>query len=86
MEQQVHSDVALREKARTFLPGGTFGNAGADLVIVEGSGGRVRDAAGKEYVDFLLGSGPMLIGHRHPEVIAAVREQLERGTADGRKS
>ena len=49
-------------------------------MIVEGSGGRVRDAQGKEYVDFLLGSGPMLIGHRHPEVIEAVREQLERGT------
>ena len=80
MDQQTHSDVALREKARAFLPGGSFGNAGADLVIVEGSGGRVRDAVGKEYVDFLLGSGPMLIGHRHPEVIAAVREQLERGT------
>ena len=80
MEQQVHPDAALREKARAFLPGGSFGNTGADLVIVEGSGGRVRDAAGREYVDFLLGSGPMLIGHRHPEVIDAVREQLERGT------
>ena len=80
MEQQIHSDAALREKARAFLPGGSFGNAGADLVIVEGSGGRVRDAAGREYVDFLLGSGPMLVGHRHPEVIEAVREQLERGT------
>ena len=80
MGQQVHSDASLRDKARAFLPGGSFGNAGADLVIVEGSGGRVRDAAGKEYVDFLLGSGPMLIGHRHPDVIAAVREQLERGT------
>ena len=80
MEQQTLTDATLREKARAFLPGGSFGNAGADLVIVEGSGGRVRDATGKEYVDFLLGSGPMLIGHRHPEVIAAVREQLERGT------
>ena len=80
MEQQARSDIALREKARNFLPGGSFGNTGADLVIVEGSGGRVRDAAGREYVDFLLGSGPMLIGHRHPEVIEAVSEQLERGT------
>ena len=80
MEQQGHSVAALREKAHAYLPGGSFGNAGADLVIAEGSGGRVRDAEGKEYVDFLLGSGPMLIGHRHPEVIAAVREQLERGT------
>ena len=80
MDQQTHSDVVLREKAQAYLPGGSFGNAGADLVIVEGSGGRVRDTAGREYVDFLLGSGPMLIGHRHPEVIEAVRQQLERGT------
>ena len=80
MEQQTYSDSALRDKARAFLPGGSFGNTGADLVIVEGTGGRVRDAAGNEYVDFLLGSGPMLIGHRHPEVIEAVRSQLERGT------
>ena len=80
MEQQIHSGAALREKARTFLPGGSFGNAGADLVIAEGSGARVRDAAGKEYVDFLIGSGPMLLGHRHPRVIEAVRRQLEHGT------
>ena len=80
MEQQIHSGAALREKARTFLPGGSFGNAGADLVIAGGSGARVRDAAGKEYVDFLIGSGPMLLGHRHPRVIEAVRRQLEHGT------
>ena len=80
MEQQSLSGAALREKARTFLPGGSFGNAGADLVIAGGSGARVRDAAGKEYVDFLIGSGPMLLGHRHPRVIEAVRRQLEHGT------
>ena len=80
MGQQNHSEATLGDKARAFLPGGSFGNAGADLLIVEGTGGRIRDVAGKEYVDFLLGSGPMLIGHRHPEVMAAVREQLERGT------
>ena len=80
MHSQTHSDAALREKARAFLPGGSFGNYTTDIVIVEGEGGRVRDAAGREYVDFLLGSGPMLVGHRHPEVIAAVREQLEYGT------
>ena len=80
MVDRTHSDAALREKARAFLPGGNFGNVAGDLVIAEGSGGRVRDVAGKEYVDFLLGSGPMLIGHRHPEVIAAVRGQLEYGT------
>jgi glutamate-1-semialdehyde 2,1-aminomutase len=36
--------------------------------------------SGNEYVDHLLGSGPMLVGHSHPEVVAAVREQVELGT------
>ena len=80
MEPQIRPNTALREKARSFLPGGSFGNAGADLVITDGSGARVRDASGKEYVDFLIGSGPMLLGHRHPRVIEAVRKQLEHGT------
>jgi len=48
--------------------------------VRDGRGGRVWDLSGNEYVDFLLGSGPMLVGHAHPEVLAAVREQLPRGT------
>ena len=71
---------ALIETARRVLPGGTFGNVPGDLVIAEGQGGRVRDISGNEYVDFLLGSGPMFVGHGHPEVLDAVREQLPRGT------
>ncbi|MDE2582567.1 MAG: aminotransferase class III-fold pyridoxal phosphate-dependent enzyme [Rhodospirillales bacterium] len=71
---------ALIETARRVLPGGSFGNMPADLVIAEGQGGRVRDLSGNEYVDFLLGSGPMFVGHGHPEVLEAVREQLPRGT------
>ncbi len=72
--------TALMETARRVLPGGSFGNVPGDLVIAEGKGARVRDVSGNEYVDFLLGSGPMFIGHGHPEVLAAVSEQLPRGT------
>ncbi|MDE2006164.1 MAG: aminotransferase class III-fold pyridoxal phosphate-dependent enzyme [Rhodospirillales bacterium] len=72
--------LALMETARRVLPGGTFGNMSADVIIAEGKGGRVRDISGNEYVDFLLGSGPMFIGHGHPDVLDAVREQLPRGT------
>ncbi|MFI4986712.1 MAG: aspartate aminotransferase family protein, partial [Alphaproteobacteria bacterium] len=43
-------------------------------------GGRVWDESGNEYVDFLLGSGPMLVGHAHPEVTAAVQAQVAHGT------
>ena len=70
----------LLEKARQYMPGGHLGNVDLGLVIREGRGSRVWDVSGNEYVDFMLGSGPMLLGHGHPEVVAAVREQLDRGT------
>ena len=80
---QIHrseAELALIERARRVLPAGSFGNFSGDIVIREGRGGRVRDVSGNEYVDFLLGSGPMLVGHAHPEVVAAVQEQIPRGT------
>ena len=73
-------EQALVEIARRVLPAGGFGNMPGDIVIHEGRGGRVWDVSGNEYVDFLLGSGPMFVGHNHPEVLAAVQEQLPRGT------
>ncbi len=66
--------------ARKVLPGGGLGNTEGEAIIRAGRGGRVWDVAGREYVDFLLGSGPMLVGHAHPEVTAAVQEQLAHGT------
>ena len=73
-------ETGLIEKARRVLPGGTFGNFPGDVVIREGRGGRVWDESGKEYVDFLLGSGPMLVGHAHPEVTAAAQAVVAKGT------
>jgi glutamate-1-semialdehyde 2,1-aminomutase len=70
----------LIEEARRVLPGGSFGNMPAEVVIRAGKGGRIWDEHGKEYVDFLLGSGPMFIGHGHPEVTAAVESQLPHGS------
>ena len=70
----------LVEQARRVLPGGSFGNMPAEVILKEGKGGRIYDEAGKEYVDFLLGSGPMFIGHAHPTVTAAVQAQLPLGT------
>src|SRR5690349_8079539 len=74
------AEPGLIEKAKRVLPGGSFGNFSADIVIREGRGGRVWDESGKEYVDFLLGSGPMLVGHAHPEVTAAAQAQIAKGT------
>ncbi|WP_439610487.1 aspartate aminotransferase family protein [Reyranella sp.] len=70
----------LVEQARRVLPGGSFGNMPVEVILKEGRGGHVFDEAGKEYVDFLLGSGPMFIGHAHPEVTAAVQAQVPLGT------
>lgn len=74
------SETSLFDRAQQVLPGGTTGNVDAEIIIREGRGSRVWDQDGKEYVDYLLGSGPMIVGHAHPEVTAAVQAQLEKGT------
>src|SRR5579864_9468847 len=66
--------------AQRVLPGATFGNFPGEVIIREGRAGRVWDENGKEYVDFLLGSGPMLVGHAHPEVTAAAQARVAEGT------
>ena len=70
----------LVERAHAVLPGGNLGNVAKDIVIERGEGSHIWDASGNEYIDYLLGSGPMLIGHSHPEVLEVVREQLGKGT------
>ena len=85
MTALTHDDVELGlfDKANRVLPAGSFGNVPNDIVIREGRGGRVWDESGNEYVDYLLGSGPMLVGHAHPEVTAAAEKQLHLGTGKG---
>jgi glutamate-1-semialdehyde 2,1-aminomutase len=70
----------LRALAHRVMPAGGFGNMAVDTVIRKGLAGRVWDVSGNEYVDYLLGSGPMLVGHAHPEVNAAVLEQIGHGS------
>ncbi|TXL71894.1 aminotransferase class III-fold pyridoxal phosphate-dependent enzyme [Vineibacter terrae] len=77
---QSDTEAAIVETARRVLPAGGFGNTASEVVIREGKGGRVWDASGNAYVDFLLGSGPMLVGHAHPDVNRAVLDQVPRGT------
>lgn len=74
------AEIELVECARKVLPGGTFGNSQSGMIIARGLGGHVWDVSGNEYVDYLLGSGPMLVGHAHPHVEAAVLAQLPHGT------
>lgn len=75
--QSSQSDWIAR--AQAVLPAGGFGNFDPSVIIREGRGSRVWDEDGREYVDYLIGSGPMILGHGHPEVLEAVFEQLPRG-------
>ena len=68
-----------KTRAAQVLPAGGLGNFDHSIFIKEGKGSRVWDEEGNEYVDYLIGSGPMLLGHGHPEVIDAVQSQLGRG-------
>lgn len=67
------------DRANAVLPAGGFGNFDSSVIIERGEGARVWDVDGNEYVDFLIGSGPMLLGHGHPEVVEAVEKQLKDG-------
>ena len=51
-----------------------------NLVVARGKGSRVWDVAGREYLDYHLGSGPVLLGHANEAVTEAVQAQLGKGT------
>ncbi|NOD76447.1 MULTISPECIES: aspartate aminotransferase family protein [unclassified Ruegeria] len=76
---KIHTQSEWIDRARAVLPAGGFGNFDPGIVIARGEGSRVWDEDGNEYVDYLIGSGPMLLGHGHPEVMEAVLEQLPQG-------
>ena len=85
MSKRSDEELALVEKAKKVMPAGGTGNNTpfahlTEFIVRGGRGGRVWDESGNEYIDFLLGSGPMLVGHAHPAVTAAVHEQITQGT------
>ncbi len=83
-------NAELFEKAKRLLPGGVsspvraFGAVGGvPRFLVRGEGPYVWDAEGIRYVDYVLSWGPMILGHAHPEVVAAVKEAAEKGLSFG---
>ena len=79
MMRKLTSQSEWISRAQAVLPAGGFGNFDPGIVIAKGQGSRVWDEDGNEYVDYLIGSGPMLLGHGHPEVMETVLEQLPKG-------
>ncbi|MCF7547718.1 aminotransferase class III-fold pyridoxal phosphate-dependent enzyme [Pseudonocardia sp. WMMC193] len=79
-------EQALRGRADKVIPGGMYGHMAVRAFssahpqfIVSGAGARVKDADGREYLDLMCGWGPVVLGHRHPAVTAAIVDQLQRG-------
>jgi glutamate-1-semialdehyde 2,1-aminomutase len=80
----------LQQRAERVLPGGVnspvraFKAVGGDPpFIVRGSGARVWDADGNQYLDYLGSWGPLILGHAHPEVVAAIEDAAGRGSSFG---
>ena len=49
----------------------------------KGTGAKVTDVDGNEYLDYLLGYGALINGHAHPKIVQAIKRQMEKGTLFG---
>ena len=81
---------ALFAQAQALLPGGVnspvraFGRVGGTPPFIKcGKGARVTDVDGKEYLDYVGSWGPMIVGHAHPQVVAAVQQAAAQGLSFG---
>jgi glutamate-1-semialdehyde 2,1-aminomutase len=81
---------ALFDRARAIVPGGVNSPVrafravgGTPRFMTAGQGCRLTDADGRQYVDLVCSWGPLIHGHAHPEVIAAITEAAVRGTSFG---
>lgn len=80
----------IRDAARSLFPGGVNSPVrsfravdGAPRPIVRGQGAHVFDAGGTRYIDYMGAFGPLLLGHAHPAVTAAIQAAAAEGTAFG---
>src|SRR3954465_5003941 len=81
---------AAFERAKHLMPGGVnsparaFGGVGGEpLFFARGEGAYLYDIDGNRYIDYIGSWGPMILGHAHPQVTAALQAAVERGTSFG---
>src|SRR5438105_7043791 len=89
-ETMYETSRALFERSRELIPGGVnspvraFGAVGGTPVFFrEGRGARLVDEDGREYIDYVGSWGPLILGHAHPDVLAAVSKAAQRGLSFG---
>ncbi|HDJ28065.1 MAG TPA: aminotransferase class III-fold pyridoxal phosphate-dependent enzyme, partial [Proteobacteria bacterium] len=80
----------LFARAQKTIPGGVNSPVRAfravnlpPRFIVRGQGCNIFDADGNQYIDYVGSWGPLIVGHAHPAIVAAIREQAGRGTSFG---
>lgn len=80
----------LYEEAKKYLPAGASSNirvseehAPFPILFRRGSGSKVWDVDGNEYIDYLLSYGTLILGHCHPKILEAIKNQLNDGTTLG---
>jgi len=83
----------LFAEATALLPGGVSSPVrafravgGSPLFIERGEGAHVVDVDGNRYLDYVLSWGPLILGHAHPRVVAALEKAMRRGTSFGAPS
>jgi glutamate-1-semialdehyde 2,1-aminomutase len=84
------NSAALFAAAQRVIPGGVNspvrafrGVGGTPRFIERGAGPYLWDADGRQYIDYVLSWGPLILGHAHPAVVEAIIRQAERGTTFG---
>ena len=89
MKPRANSEAVFL-RAQKVIPGGVNspvrafrGVGGNPPFIARGEGSHIFDIDGNEYIDYVGSWGPLLLGHRHPEIVAAVQRALETGTTFG---
>jgi glutamate-1-semialdehyde 2,1-aminomutase len=90
MHKGYSKSIELFEEAQNYIPGGVnspvraFKSVGLNPVFIErGQGSKMYDVDGNEYIDYVGSWGPLILGHRHPEIISALQDYLEKGTSYG---
>ena len=81
---------ALYSESIKHIPGGVNSPVrafkavgGSPLFIQRGHGSRIYDVDGNEYIDYVCSWGPLILGHSHPRVVAALTDQIVKGTSYG---
>ena len=87
---KIDKSIALFKEAKTLMPGGVnspvraFKNINGNPIFFErASGAYLYDADDNEYIDYIGSWGPMIMGHSHPDIVGAIKNQVELGTSYG---